>query len=94
MKSSCCFVFDVGKLETLQGKSSWKMKPVMALMCTVLLIFWYKTTNIQYEQTEVWSKEITFIENTFDMIVTLSSFWYMHALLSLKKQIIPLRWQR
>ncbi|CAH2047875.1 unnamed protein product [Thlaspi arvense] len=34
------------------GKSSWKMKPVMALMCTVLLIFWYKTTNIQYEQTE------------------------------------------
>ncbi|OAP18521.1 hypothetical protein AXX17_AT1G54390 [Arabidopsis thaliana] len=35
------------------GKSSWKMKPVVVLMCTVLLIFWYKTTNIQYEQTEI-----------------------------------------
>jgi hypothetical protein len=29
------------------------MKPVVVLMCTVLLIFWYKTTNIQYEQTEI-----------------------------------------
>ncbi|XP_033133855.1 uncharacterized protein LOC103830459 isoform X1 [Brassica rapa] len=37
----------------LQGKSSWKMKPVMALMCTLLLIFWYKTTNIQYQQTQI-----------------------------------------
>ncbi|KAF3598988.1 hypothetical protein F2Q69_00036903 [Brassica cretica] len=35
------------------GKSSWKMKPVMALMCTLLLIFWYKTTNIQYQQTQI-----------------------------------------
>jgi len=42
----------------LQGKSSWKMKPVVVLMCTVLLIFWYKTTNIQYEQTEVlWKRQ-------------------------------------
>jgi len=29
------------------------MKPFLALMCTALLIFWYKTTNIQFEQTEV-----------------------------------------
>ena len=37
----------------LQSKSGWKMKPFLALMCTALLIFWYKTTNIQFEQTEV-----------------------------------------
>lgn len=35
------------------SKSGWKMKPFLALMCTALLIFWYKTTNIQFEQTEV-----------------------------------------
>ncbi|KAL9856069.1 hypothetical protein AtNW77_Chr1g0011921 [Arabidopsis thaliana] len=35
------------------SKSGWKMKPFLALMCTALLIFWYKTTNIQFEQTEI-----------------------------------------
>ncbi|CAN8294276.1 unnamed protein product [Cochlearia groenlandica] len=35
------------------SKSGWKMKPFLALMCTALLIFWYKTTNIQFVQTEM-----------------------------------------
>ncbi|CAA7020807.1 unnamed protein product [Microthlaspi erraticum] len=33
------------------SKSGW-MKPFLALMCTALLIFWYKTTNIQLTEME------------------------------------------
>ncbi|CAN7098159.1 unnamed protein product [Brassica rapa subsp. narinosa] len=35
------------------GKSGWRVKPFLLLMCTALLIFWYKTTNIQFEETEL-----------------------------------------
>ncbi|XP_013583507.1 uncharacterized protein BNAC05G08550D isoform X2 [Brassica napus] len=35
------------------GKSGWKVKPFLALICTALLIFWYRTTNIQFEETEL-----------------------------------------
>ena len=43
----------VKRFWVLQGKSGWRVKPFLLLMCTALLIFWYKTTNIQFEETEV-----------------------------------------
>ena len=75
--------FDVGKL--LQGKSSWKMKPVIALIFTLLFIFLYKTTNIQYQQTQViyfvtyiyiyffFSSSFVMSDNSSNFLL----FWYM-----------------
>ncbi|KAJ0248147.1 Lysine ketoglutarate reductase trans-splicing-like protein [Hirschfeldia incana] len=38
---------------SLLGKSRWRIKPFLALICTALLIFWYKTTHIQFEDTDL-----------------------------------------
>ncbi|XP_056848623.1 uncharacterized protein LOC108819664 [Raphanus sativus] len=35
------------------SKSWWRIKPFLALICTALLIFWYKTTHIQFEDTDL-----------------------------------------
>ncbi|CAH2038297.1 unnamed protein product, partial [Thlaspi arvense] len=51
---------DVVKLFLQSSKSGWKMKPFLALMCAALLIFWYKTTNIHFEQTELEDADYAF----------------------------------
>ncbi|XP_013701193.1 uncharacterized protein LOC106405139 isoform X3 [Brassica napus] len=35
------------------SKSWWRIKSFLALICTALLIFWYKTTHIQFEDTDL-----------------------------------------
>lgn len=62
MKSIKSWKSLVKRKNTVQegGKLGWKMKPFMALVCTVLLIVWYKTTNIQYEQTEMEENDYPF----------------------------------
>ncbi|CAH8388930.1 unnamed protein product [Eruca vesicaria subsp. sativa] len=45
----------VKKRNTAQdvSKSWWRIKPFLALICVALVIFWYKTTHIQFEKTEL-----------------------------------------
>ncbi|KAL0697596.1 hypothetical protein Bca4012_053718 [Brassica carinata] len=45
----------VKKRNTAQdvSKSWWRIKTFLALICTAVLIFWYKTTYIQFEDTDL-----------------------------------------
>ena len=50
------------------------MKPFLALICTALLIFWYRTTNIQFEETEVTLEPKYYPFDLFDYLISKHPF--------------------
>ena len=56
----CCSRFEKLNFVTvmlwkLQGTCHFKMKPFMGFVCAVMLFVVYKTTNLQYQQAEVFN---------------------------------------